>query len=516
MEEDASDIIPEILENRQLIFCSNPNEKELGSDQRSSYQAESQKSEPYKSSIKFGTALPQILASCAAYSITIQAGVNMSYSAILVAQLNQTDSNIHINRSEATWIASLVAICLPLGSLIVGPLMDRFGRRYIALSTSIPIFIGWILMYFANNVTFIYAARIISGISAGLTTVSLIYVSEIAHPKLRPMLLGLNSVFVSLGILLIGLFGLFFNWQTIALIFCAITMFTFILMLRIPESPYWLAAFQQDRNGDVESSLKWIYKSNKRCQYEMELIQKNVTQSQSNRLSTDSGSKISWLTHLQKPKVYKPFFLLSALFFFQQISGPYVIIFYAIDLFVKIGGKFGDINEYGAMLMLGVVRFVMAILCAFFSKHIGRRKFLLFSGLGMTFCTFCAAIYIHYQNTSNKSDFILLICVLGYVCFSSLGVMVIPWTLIGELLPIEVKGKLGGLIMSIAYILMFSVVKVFPYIMDYLGVQQIFYLFALNSFIGVLFTYVFLPETLGKSFKEIEMFFVKTEEEATE
>lgn len=60
---------------------------------------------------------------------------------------------------------------------------------------------------------------------------------------------------------------------------------------------------------------------------------------------------------------------------------------------------------------------------------------------------------------------------------------------------------------------MFSVVKIFPYIMDWLGMQQIFYLFALNSLIGVAFTYVYLPETLGKSFKEIEMVFVRDQKE---
>lgn len=69
------------------------------------------------------------------------------------------------------------------------------------------------------------------------------------------------------------------------------------------------------------------------------------------------------------------------------------------------------------------------------------------------------------------------------------------------------------MIISIAYLLMFGVVKLFPYIMDWMGIQQIFYLFAFNSFIGVLFTYVYLPETLGKSFKEIEMFFVRNQQE---
>lgn len=69
------------------------------------------------------------------------------------------------------------------------------------------------------------------------------------------------------------------------------------------------------------------------------------------------------------------------------------------------------------------------------------------------------------------------------------------------------KGKLGGLVVSIAYVMMFGAVKSFPYAMDYLGVQQLFYLFALNSFMGVMFTYLYLPETLGKTFKDIEMFF---------
>lgn len=98
---------------------------------------------------------------------------------------------------------------------------------------------------------------------SGLTTVSLIYVSEISHPKLRPMLLGLNSVFVSFGILLTSFLGQFFNWHTMAAIFVGGTIFTCLMMLSIPESPYWLATFQKNRNDDIESSLRWIYKSSK-------------------------------------------------------------------------------------------------------------------------------------------------------------------------------------------------------------------------------------------------------------
>lgn len=92
----------------------------------------------------------------------------------------------------------------------------------------------------------------------------------------------------------------------------------------------------------------------KRCKFELENI-KNLTHKKTDKTQ---------MTLLQ-PQVYKPFLVLSVIFLFQQLSGGYVVIFYAINLFLKIGGRFGEgINEYGALLLLGVIRFVMSILSA--------------------------------------------------------------------------------------------------------------------------------------------------------
>lgn len=195
--------------------------------------------------------------------------------------------------------------------------------------------------------------------------------SEISHPKLRPMLLGLNSVFVAFGILLTSFLGQFFNWHTIAAIFCGLIVFSFVLTLFfIPESPYWLAVFQQNRADDIESSVRWIYKSKKRIQCELEVIRHKITELEATRLSasTSEQNALTIRQLLKQPRVYKPFGILLGLFLFQQISGPYAIVFYAVDLFRNIGAKsivFGiHIDEYGAMLLLGIIRFVMAILSA--------------------------------------------------------------------------------------------------------------------------------------------------------
>lgn len=139
--------------------------------------------------------------------------------------------------------------------------MDSFGRKTMALVTCVPFMLSWSLVALATSVEHIYLARIVAGISAGFTTVSLIYVCEIAHPTFRPMLLSFNSVFVSLGILLTSVCGLFFDWRTIAVINAAASVISFLLILFVPESYHWLLHFKAERTAEAERAIARIYKS---------------------------------------------------------------------------------------------------------------------------------------------------------------------------------------------------------------------------------------------------------------
>ncbi|XP_044763101.1 solute carrier family 2, facilitated glucose transporter member 8-like isoform X2 [Coccinella septempunctata] len=464
----------------------------------------------------------QIIAACISFSIVIQVGANMSFSSILVPQLAEKDSPIHITRSDASWIASIVAIALPMGALIVGPLMDVYGRKKISILISAPFVVAWIFQIYATDLWHIYIARVISGFTGGLTTAAIVYISEISHPSLRQALLSLNSVFVSLGVLLTYLFGTILRWRITAMLLCAGSILSGVGMMFLPESPYWCLIFKNDYGG-AQKALRALFKNHEvfDSQYHHLLLVKRKAMNRSDGNETrlqKLKEEVRLITH---KTVYKPTVILFLIFFAQQITGGYVIIFYATDIFRKLDGQSQNqgMTEMASLVLLGVIRFLASGVSFLVSKNFGRRSILMTSGVGMAFCSFVAGVYIYFTvlsneqieamnlTTSDKTYNIAFLFVLGYVAFGSLGFLVIPWTLIGELLPVKVRGLIGGVLVSLAYVMMFFFVKIFPAILDSIDIHSIFCVVSILNLVSVMFIYFFLPETLGRNFSEIEGYF---------
>ncbi|CAH1132247.1 unnamed protein product [Ceutorhynchus assimilis] len=459
--------------------------------------------------------LKQILAACIAHCLVIQAGINMTFSAVLLPQLNADDSDIVIDLHQASWIASCVTAALPLGSLIIGPLMDKFGRKNMCMFTTVPFAISWSLHIFATNVWFIYVARIVAGFGAGLSTVGLVYVSEISHPKYRPMLLTFNSVGVTLGILITCVLGYGLHWTSMVKIFLALVVVTGIGVYFLPESPYWLMVFKNDKKK-LADSLQWLYPETNIFIQQYDRIVYSTYKEEDSQIKSKLQHMKENLLFCKSPIVWKPLAILLIIFIFQQFSSAYVIVFYAVDIFKRIGAGFkhiGFIDEYVALILLGGVRFLMAIILAMISKRVGRRLLMFISSVGMIITSFALALLMqltentHETGLMNVDGTVAIVLVLAYICFSSFGWLVIPWTLIGELLPVKVRGVLGGLLISIVYILMFLLVKVAPFLMESVSLVSIFYGLSVINLVGFAFLYKFLPETLGKTFEDIATFF---------
>ena len=116
---------------------------------------------------RFQDAIPQILASCAIYMTVIHAGINITFSSILIPQLAERDSDIKIDLDSSSNLASIVVIATALGALFCGTLMDRFGRVRLAIFICVPFAGAWMLIVLSRNLYMIYAARAISGFCGG-------------------------------------------------------------------------------------------------------------------------------------------------------------------------------------------------------------------------------------------------------------------------------------------------------------------------------------------------------------
>ncbi|CRK98490.1 CLUMA_CG011847, isoform A [Clunio marinus] len=475
--------------------------------------------------------LPQLIASCLMYFLVIQAGISMSFSSVLITQIAD-NGEIELNTNSASIIASIWSLSLPLGALSSGFLMDGFGRRKTGLFICFPFTISWLIMSFAENVTMIYVARIISGITAGLTTCSVVYVAEISSKTTRSGLLCMNSVWVSFGIFLTYFLNYFnLHWRTIGYVYALMSSLCFLAIFVVPESPQWLLVFNKKENDErkrdqVKSTFSWLY----RKQQISEVHYNDLIRSNEIRVvEAVDENDTNWLRNIKRPQVYKPFTILFFLFLLQQLSGGYVLIFYTLNIFRNLGAKFlNSIDERMALVLVGSIRLVMAIIAAALAQKCNRKILLYISTMGMGIFAFIASsqmlnvedsahsLFLRHDNnvtsdslsSSSASNYILLLCVLSYMLFASVGILIIPWTLISELYSIKYKATFGGTSVAVAYILMSIVLKIFPFALETFSISIIFAIFGGVSLTTAIFIYFYLPETHRKTFAEIEQSFM--------
>ncbi|XP_046388749.1 facilitated trehalose transporter Tret1-like [Ischnura elegans] len=204
-------------------------------------------------------AIRQIWAALAVHSVVVIVGMTLGFSAILLPQLNEPDSDILITKTEASWLASIITIIAPIGSLMAGPVMQVLGSRATIMVALIPYALGWLLIAFSNGLPMLLVGRFISGLATTFgNTPCIVYITEISSPHLRPMLTATGPIGVSLGILLVYLFGWLLSWRIVAGIAVCFHLFSFAALCTIPESPVWLVS--KGRKEDAHKALLWFHR----------------------------------------------------------------------------------------------------------------------------------------------------------------------------------------------------------------------------------------------------------------
>ncbi|XP_014475295.1 PREDICTED: facilitated trehalose transporter Tret1-2 homolog [Dinoponera quadriceps] len=444
----------------------------------------------------------QVLMGLCANATVVGPAMGFGYSAVALGPLTSPTSDVQLDAAQANWVATASALGTPVGCLLSSVTMRR-GRRVSLLVTSLLSMAGWVTIYLANNYEQIVAGRVISGVATGMASVpTTVYVAEIAGPKWRGTMVTWTSISIALGVLIVYVFGYIFkdNWRMVSLMCALFPLLSIgLTLLVIPETPLWLR--DQNRPDEALNILKKFRGVPKDEAAPAELLFELKPRPQK--------KKQNLLKHLLKRNAMMPFIIMLAYFFFQQFSGLFVVIYYAVDIIVSSGVT---LDPYLGAVLIGLTRLVGSLLVAGVSRKYGRRIPSIVSGIGMAVFMGGLSTYLFLEDKGyiiEDGGVIPAVCVLMYIFASTLGFLVIPFAMVGEVFPSKVKDILSGLTTCIGYIFSSVSIKTYPDMLDAMGKHGVFLFFAVTSLVGAVFVTICLPETKGKTLREIEDMFSK-------
>lgn len=300
------------------------------------------------------------------------------------------------------------------------------------------------------------------------------------------------------------------NWRLVAgicSVFPAISIAAVWYML--PESPVWLVS--RGWTQEAEASMRRTRGVPREASFPDDLQQELAGMMHS---STRLDMKSSWkdrLIFLKRPEAYKPLLIMNALFFFQQFSGIYVVIMYTVTIVGEIGVQ---VDGYLITVLIGIARLVMSLIISYASKLCGRRMLFKISGVGMTLSVGLLAGFLTLTHdevidpeTARTFGWVPITALLLSVMMGTLGFLTLPFAMLGEVFPAKIRGWACGVSTFIGTIYFFMAIKLFPQMRYWMGFHNVCTTYAAAIAIGTVFAYFFLPETRGKTLKEIEAFF---------
>jgi MFS transporter, DHA1 family, tetracycline resistance protein len=99
-------------------------------------------------------------------------------------------------------LVSSYALMQMIGAPILGRLSDKYGRRPVFLISIAGTFIGFVILGFANSLVWLFASRILSGLTAGNISVAQAYIADVTDEKNRARGMGMIGAAFGIGFIL--------------------------------------------------------------------------------------------------------------------------------------------------------------------------------------------------------------------------------------------------------------------------------------------------------------------------
>ncbi|XP_010485917.1 PREDICTED: sugar transporter ERD6-like 8 [Camelina sativa] len=400
---------------------------------------------------------------------------------------------LDLSYSQFSVFGSILNVGAVLGAITSGKISDFIGRKGAMRLASVISAIGWLIIYFAKGDVPLDFGRFLTGYGCGtLSYVVPVFIAEISPRNLRGALATLNQLFLVIGLASMFLIGAVVNWRTLALTGVAPCVVLFFGTWFIPESPRWLEMV--GRHYDFKIALQKLRGPHA-----------NIT-----REAEDIKEYLATLAHLPKTTLWDlvdkkniRFVIVGVgLMVFQQCVGINGVIFYAQQIFVSAGAS----PTLGSILYSIEQVVLTALGATLLIDRLGRRPLLLASAVGMLIGCLLIGNSFLLKAHGLALDLIPALAVTGvlvYIGSFSIGMGAIPWVIMSEIFPINLKGTAGGLVTVVNWLSSWFVSFTFNFLMIW-SPHGAFYVYGGVCVLAIIFIAKLVPETKGRTLEEIQ------------
>ncbi|KAJ8920262.1 hypothetical protein NQ315_011923 [Exocentrus adspersus] len=427
--------------------------------------------------------------------------IPLSWTSPMYPKLYSNDTHVNplgkpITEQEDAWLGSLVTIGAVLGPLPFGFIAEKFGRKTALLSIALPHIVAYITMSFAKTIYLFYFGRILSGLAmGGGYTLLPVYIAEISQDYNRGAMSQTLNVFTAIGNFIPYAIGPFTSVKWFNITLSSIPILFFVTFLIIgPETPYHYV-----RVNKIEKATKSLMllrsKDQKQIELELESIRRHLKKKEHGHFSDILRSKA----------LRKAFIICVVLVIAQELCGFCAVIFYLQPIFETVGA---DIPADISALIVGAAMLASSFLPIFLVDRAGRKILTTCSCFGMSISLAVIGTFFYLKDSTSfdtKPIFWVLISnLIFYIVSFNFGICSVPWTLTSELFPSSVKQISVSIVTCVCWTSSFFVTKFFNDMNDAMGRAGTFWFFAGCSLATAGFSIVYVPETKGKSFREIQ------------
>lgn len=391
-------------------------------------------------------------------------------------------------------VVSVVLIGAMLGAVVGGIIADRMGRRFTLLWGGVIFIVGSLLAPLSPNVAVLVFARTLLGIAIGFTSVTApVYVSELAPPQSRGMLIGCYQFALTVGIALANLVGYWLAgehaWRLMFGLGAIPAVFFFFLVLTVPESPRWLVAHGRSR--------------------EAEDVLRSFTDESGTRLLLE-GIRASLLTTVERrwselwtPAVRRALVIAVGFTVLQQVTGINTIIYYGPRIF-SLAGIGSDKSAIFATLLVAVVNVLATIIALVLVDRVGRKPLLYYGVSGMTLSLLLLSYSFHNEAAFGSSlGLIATVCLMAYITCFAFSMGPIAWIIVAEVFPNRLRGRGVAAATLASGSSNFLVSLTFLSLIKTAGNSLTFAIYAGFCVVTLLFVRFVMPETKGRELESI-------------